>query len=363
MTSARYALALSTLLVGCKADEKPLCVVEDSTPSTCSGGDCADWGTEWWSTTANEFRFDQLAVGPEGEVAVLRGDEYVVLLNADGSERWRAPQDLVMALAFAPDGDVLAVSYGDDLKLIRYDADGTMLWSYVYENPVYEPKLVVDDAGTAWMEAELNDRSAIVGVDRDGVEVALLRPEDSKGRGLRYIGGLEVAPDGFTLVVTGSTGNPHSQRTAARSTADSSSAARSSGGSFFAQGLDANGNRQWSFQTTTEHVVPGPCGSFFGVSGGYRKPVLQRLDTDGTVLWERPWLAPAYDSHVAWNGGNTLYAMATRVDDVPVFRFHVNGTRSHSPIRHDADRYGAMGVRPDGGVVTGANEVVTSWRK
>ena len=363
--SERLGLLLTVTMAGavaCTGKEGPLCAVEDPEPGPCTGSGCTAWGSEWLSTTAADLTPGLLGVGPDSELAVLREEADIVVFDSAGEVLWTVEQASVEALSFAPDGDLLALSYGpEELALVRYDTTGGERWRFTFENELWSPLLAVDAGGTAWFESTLNGDAAIVGVDEQGEEVAILRPKSPEGTGLRFIDHLAVAEDGFTLIVVGGVDNPSGQRTTARTSA----AARTNATSwepYYVQAIDSAGVRQWGFTSKVAGAVPGPCGSFFGVTAASGAARLQRFDTDGTVLWERRWGTDAFGTALAWDGDETLYVFDSEKGSGPLHRLHVDGTEVDAPVAAGTGLGGVVAVRPDGRVVSGVNTTLIVWQ-
>ena len=145
-------------------------------------------------------------VGPDGTVYAPRSQgtvqtDYMIALKDTGSafvEKWRVPLSYVPFASFAvgPDGSVY--SYSTDYRVIRIrPQDGVIINSSdVMPSDFYQPRMVVDSAGTVFVSKGGFDQGAIFSYNPD----LTLRWTDS----VHYInlGGPVIGKNG-TLVVAG----------------------------------------------------------------------------------------------------------------------------------------------------------------
>jgi len=136
-------------------------------------------GTQLWvcryDQGMDDDRAHAVAVDAEGSVYVTGGSYYsgrhdVVTIKyaSDGTEQWVQSSLGAFdsdgggwAIRVGPLGDIWVagraeyVSSGYDIKTLRYDSDGTLLWSMLYDGPVSgDDKLcdmVIDEAGNAYV--------------------------------------------------------------------------------------------------------------------------------------------------------------------------------------------------------------------
>jgi len=349
-------LSLAALTTGCK-DSK--CHIDDLAPEDCTKADCLSWGGSDW--TDSGFA-NPLAAGPGGEVAV-RAQDGVQLLDPDGKPLWTTELTAVLALAIAMDGDVLALTADferDEMHLSRLGPTGELEWTYTYENLEHSPHLLVDHDNIAWFTAPLGRDAAVIGIDENGVEHTILRPETRSGKPFGVIEGLALAPDDMHLVITGAAGNPNSQRTAGRS---SGTGSRATGPTYTTLGLDSDGNQAFRFQSGLQGATPGPCGTFFGVAEGRPNNLLQRVDADGTVLWERELDSGPEFEDIAWDGQDTLYVLESAYNGTRLHRFHVDGAREHAEVLVEQRGMERMAMTRDGQLITNVDGEVTAWRR
>jgi len=165
------------------------CSVDAYSLLDCSEGACIESGGSHWIESGGSHWIESggshwiesggshwiesdsrmtLAAGPDGEVAVATRTG-VELCDVDGDVLWTADYTEVAQLAFAPDGDVVALELDrDTLTVSRLDARGRTLWSWSDTSTDDAPCLVVDDDGTAWITATTSRASVVVGIDADG---------------------------------------------------------------------------------------------------------------------------------------------------------------------------------------------------
>ncbi len=157
-------------------------------------------GTQLWVRryeTRDDDRAHALAVDAEGSVYVTGGsydsgrhDVVTIKYASDGTQQWVGSSLGALgsdgggwAIKVGPLGDIWVagraeyLATGYDIKTLRYDSDGTLLWSVLYDGPVSgDDKLcdmVVDEEGNAYVTGysmgAVDYDYATVKYDSDGV--------------------------------------------------------------------------------------------------------------------------------------------------------------------------------------------------
>ncbi len=107
----------------------------------------ADGATQWSGTRSSAASNDfsdlvDIAAGPEGQWAlagITDDDNWVAVLESDGSQRWELVfdaiadgQDYALGAAFTAEGDLVVAGSTTHAYLRRFDPDGAEVWSAVY---------------------------------------------------------------------------------------------------------------------------------------------------------------------------------------------------------------------------------------